>query len=96
MARPDMLRLRSIGHRDYRVLDDGQRVGRIRYADERTPGIWIWNVTLNLPGLMPMGTAKDLDTAKAEFKAAWQALKARTTPEQLAAAYRSMNIRDDG
>ena len=42
-----------------------------------------------------MGTAKDLDTAKAEFKAAWEALKARTPPEQLAAAYKAMNIRDD-
>ena len=42
-----------------------------------------------------MGSAKDLDTAKAEFKAAWEALKARTTPEQLAAAYKAMNIRDD-
>jgi hypothetical protein len=29
-----------------------------------------------------MGSAKDLDTAKAEFKAAWEALKARTTPAQ--------------
>ena len=36
---------------------------------------------------------KDLDTAKAEFKAAWEALKAQTPPEQLAAAYRAMNIR---
>jgi len=43
-----------------------------------------------------MGSSKDLETAKAEFKAAWEALKARTTPEQLAAAFRSMNIRDDG
>jgi hypothetical protein len=38
-----------------------------------------------------MGSSKDIDTAKAEFKSAWQALKARTTPEQLAAAYKSMN-----
>ena len=45
--------------------------------------------------ILPMGTAKDLDTAKAEFKAAWEALKARTPPEQLAAAYKAMNIRDD-
>jgi hypothetical protein len=30
----------------------------------------------------------------AEIKAAWKALKARTPPEQLAAAYRAMNIRD--
>ena len=42
-----------------------------------------------------MGSAPDLDTAKAEFKAAWEALKASTTPEQLAAAYKAMNIRDD-
>ena len=42
-----------------------------------------------------MGSSKDLDTAKVEFKAAWEALKARTTPEQLAAAYRAMNLRDD-
>ena len=40
--------------------------------------------------------AQDLNTAKAEFKAAWKALKARTPPEQLAAAYKAMNIRDDG
>ena len=41
-----------------------------------------------------MGTAGDIDTAKAEFKTAWLALKDRTTPEQLEAAYRSTNIRD--
>jgi hypothetical protein len=44
-----------------------------------------------------MGSAQDLATAQAEFKAAWIALKARTTPEDLAAAYRDMkNIRDGG
>jgi hypothetical protein len=37
---------------------------------------------------------QDLDTAKAEFKAAWEALKARTPPELLAAAFKAMNIRD--
>ena len=42
-----------------------------------------------------MGSAKDLDTAKADFKAAWENLKARTSPEELAAAYKAMNIRDD-
>ena len=93
----DKLKLRSIGQNDYRVLEvEGeQRIGRIRYADERIPSVWIWNVTLNLPDGMAIGSCKDLDTAKAEFKAAWLALKARTTPEQLAAAYRATNIRDD-
>ena len=41
-----------------------------------------------------MGSANDLDTAKAEFKAAWEALKARIPPKQLAAAFKAMNIRD--
>ena len=58
--------------------------------------VWLWNVTIHLTGGLPMGSSKDLDTAKAEFKAAWEELKARTTPEQLAAAYKAMNIRDDG
>ena len=89
-----MLKLRSIGIHDYSVLDDRQRIGRIRLADERMPPVWLWNVTIHLPGGLPMGSAKDLDTAKAEFKAAWEALKARTPPELLAAAYRGMNIRD--
>jgi hypothetical protein len=43
-----------------------------------------------------MGSSTDLDTAKAEFKAAWEALKAGTSPEQLAAACKDLNIRDDG
>ena len=64
-------------------------------ADVRTPGIWLWHVNVHLTSGLPMGTAKDLDTAKAEFKAAWTALNARTTPEDLAAAYKAMNIRDD-
>ena len=43
-----------------------------------------------------MGLSKDLDTAKADFKADWEVLKAKTSPEELATAYRAMNIRGDG
>jgi len=89
-----MLKLRSIGIDDYRVLDAGQCIGRIRLADERMPPVWLWNVTIHLTGGLPSGSSPDFNTAKAEFKAAWKALKASTTPEQLAAAYRA--IRDDG
>ena len=89
-----MLKLRPIGARDYSVLDGEQRIGRIRYASERVPGVWLWNVTVHLTGGLPMGSEPDL--AKAAFKSGWQALKARTTPEQLAAACRYMNLRDDG
>ena len=60
------------------------------------PGVWLWNITIHLSGGLPMGAAGDLDTAKAEFKAAWEALKARTPPSLLAAAFKAMNIRDDG
>ena len=92
-----MLKLRSLGINDYSVLEGRQRIGRIRLADERMPPVWLCNVTIHLTGGLPMGSAKDLDTAKAEFKAAWEALKATTSPEELAAAYRAMNVRgDDG
>jgi hypothetical protein len=90
-----MLKLRSLGINDYSVLEGRQRIGRIRLATERMPCVWLWNVTIHLTGGLPMGSAKDIETAKAEFKAAWEALKARTPPEQLAAAYKAM-IRDDG
>ena len=91
-----MLKLRSIGARDYSVLEDEQRIGRIRYADERQPGVWLWHINVHLTGGLPMGSARDLDTAKAEFGGAWAALKARTSPERLAAAFRAMNIRGHG
>ena len=89
-----MLKLRSLGINDYSVLEARQRIGRIRFVIERMPGVWLWNVTINLGGDLPMCSAPDFNTAKAEFKAAWKALKARTTPEQLASAYKEMNIRD--
>jgi hypothetical protein len=91
-----MLKLRSIGLSDYAVLESGQRIGRIRLATEHMPCVWLWSITIHLPGGLPLGSSKDRDTAKAEFKAAWEALKARTPPEQLAAAYKAMNTRDDG
>ena len=90
-----MLKLRSIGIRDHSVFEGGQRIGRIRFAGERMPPIWLWNI-IHLPGGLPMGSAGDLDTAKAEFGGAWTALKARTTPSLLAAGCRDLNIRDDG
>jgi hypothetical protein len=90
-----MLKLRSIGIRDYSVLEGEQRVGRIRFAGERMPPIWHWNVVVHLTAGLRMGSAKDLDTAKADFKAAWENLKARTSKDELAAAYKDMNIRDD-
>ena len=90
-----MLKLRSIGTRDYSVLEGAQRIGRIRLADERMPPVWLWAITIHLPGGLPTGSSPDFSTAKAEFKAAWKALKASTASEQLAAAYRAMNIRDD-
>jgi hypothetical protein len=43
-----------------------------------------------------MGSANDIDTARAEFKAAWESPKVRASREQLAAACRDLNIRDDG
>ena len=91
-----MLKLRSIDLSDFAVFEGKQRIGRIRLATERMPCIWRWNVTIHLTGGLPIGSSKDLDSAKAEFKAAWEELKARVSREQLAAAFADMNIRDDG
>ena len=50
-------RLRSIGIRDYSVFEGRQRIGRIRFAGEHTPGVWLWNVIVHLTGGLPMGSA---------------------------------------
>jgi hypothetical protein len=42
-----MLKLRPIGVNDYTVLKGEQRIGRIRYAEERAPGIWLWQVDVH-------------------------------------------------
>ena len=47
------LKLRTIGVRDYAVLEGEQHIGRIRFAAERTPGVWLWNVTVHLTGGLP-------------------------------------------
>ena len=91
-----MLKLRSIDLSDFAVFEGRQRIGRIRLATERMPCVWRWSVAIHLTGGLPMGSSQDLDTAKAEFAGAWTELKARTSPEELAAAYAAMNIRDDG
>jgi hypothetical protein len=51
-----MLKLRSIGLNDYRVLEDRKRIGRIRFADERLPGVWLWSITVPLSGDLPTGS----------------------------------------
>ena len=50
-----MLKLRSIGLTDYRVLEGRQSIGRIRLAEERTPPIWLWTVNIHLTGGLPKG-----------------------------------------
>ena len=69
-----ILKLCTIGLSDYSVLE-GQRIGRIRLAEERLPPAWLWSVQIHLPGGLPMGSAEDRATAMAEFQAAWEKLK---------------------
>jgi hypothetical protein len=89
-----MLTMRMIGVNDYNVLDDGRRIGRIRFASERMPGVWLWHIQVHIPGV-PLGSAASLDDAKQSFKAAWLAFKEKHGPEALAAAYRAMNKRSE-
>ena len=34
----------------YAVLESEQRIGRIRLASERMPSVWLWSVSVHLPG----------------------------------------------
>ena len=85
-----MLTLRLIDPNDYTVHEDGQPIGRIRYAKERSPGLWLWTVAVNIPG-PPYGDGKTLDEAKQRFKAAWSAFKEKHGPEKLAKVFEEMN-----
>jgi hypothetical protein len=88
-----MLTMRMIGQNDYTVREDGQPIGRIRFASERTPGKWLWNVTVNIPG-PPFGSTTSLSRAKAQLKAAWLSFKEKQGPEALAKANAGMNKRN--
>jgi hypothetical protein len=78
-----MLNLRMIEPDDYLVLEDGQQIGRIRLAKERSPPMWSWSVNVLIPGPR-FGSAESLASG-------WEAFKARQTPEKLAIAYETMN-----
>jgi hypothetical protein len=69
-------------HWPERLLSAGRRAARRpdSFGDRTHPCVWIWTIKVQLIGELPMGSAKDI---------------AKTTPEQLAAAYRAMNISDD-
>jgi hypothetical protein len=63
-----MLKLRSIGIRDYRVLEGAARASARSASPPRMPCVWLWSVTIHLTGGLPMDSSRDLNTAKAEFK----------------------------
>ena len=74
------------------VIENDQRIGRIRYAVDRTPRLWIWYVQIHLTGGLQMGTSRTFEAAKHEFRGAWSTLKRRTPPEKLEEAFRAQNI----
>jgi hypothetical protein len=84
-----MLTLRLIGPNDYSVHEDGQRIGRIRYASEHARGVWLWTVVVTIPG-PPFGSARTLGAAKAQFRPAWERFKVQHGPDELARAYAEM------
>jgi hypothetical protein len=70
---------------DYSVIEDDHVVGRIYLAQSGASHAWVWSVTVGIPSTA-YGRAPSLDQAKAEFRAAFEALKASVGPERLAAA----------
>ena len=68
-----MLTLRLIEPNDYLVREEGQYIGRIRFANERTPGVWLWHHGHDFR--RAVGSAKDIHEAKQRFKATWRAFR---------------------
>ncbi|MEY9185007.1 hypothetical protein ABIG06_006509 [Bradyrhizobium sp. USDA 326] len=87
----DMLRLRALDPDDYIVFEDGQMIGRIRLARERSPELWLWTVVVSVPGARS-GNAENMEQAKSKFETAWEALKSEHGSEQIARAFEQMNV----
>ena len=69
---------------DYRVCDDGEPIGRIRkvIAMGSLEGeVWAWHIQVHIPGHGRNGLAGSLDQAKADFNAAWAAVKQTMSPD---------------
>jgi hypothetical protein len=84
------LSLRMIGLDDYTVHEERQLIGRIRFASDRLPPLWLWTCTVTLPR-PPFGDAATLDQAKERFAAAWATFKEPYGAEELAKTFDAMN-----
>ncbi len=89
-----MLTVRLIGLDDCVVREDGRHIGRIRFASERAPPIWLWHITVTIPDRASFGDAATLDEAKGRFKVAWETFKQKHGSEKLAKAFAEMNWAD--
>ena len=80
-----------IGVNDYGVHEDGERIGRIRYAKKTfARPLAGWHVTVPIPG-PTFGSAADIDEAKQHCKTAWLAFKLKHGAAALARAYLDIN-----
>ena len=75
-ARKTMLKLRTIGIVTTPCSKATSTSAGSASPTSGCPPIWLWTVTVHLTGGLPMGQAGDLDTARADFKSAWEVLKA--------------------
>ena len=91
MRAPTGLTLRLTGVCDYNVFEDGQRIGRIRFARDRNPGVWLWK-SKSISPARRSAARPDLDEAKRHFRANW--LREHEA-QALLVAYRAMNLRNE-
>src|SRR5262245_890733 len=70
---------------DYSVVEDGKIVGRVYRDTGNRAEAWVWSVTIGIPSTA-YGRSPSRDQAKADFRAAFDQLKATTDPEKLAKA----------
>ena len=88
-----MLTMRKISPNDHRIREDGQPIGRLRFASERLPGVWLWHVTVNIPG--PQSTGSATRPGQGAVRGGMAGVQGEARAEAFAAAYRAMNKRKE-
>ena len=91
-----MLKLRSIGLSDYSVLEGRQRIGRIRLATEHMPLRLALERRRSPAGRIAHGFSQGSRHGQGTVQGGLGSSEGQDPAQQLAAAYRAMNICDDG
>ena len=91
-----MLKLRTIGIRDYVVLEGKQRIGWIRLATERMTCVWLWRCCHPSDRRTPDGLIQGHRHGKGGVQGGLESPEGQHHAGAARGGLQAMNIRDDG